>query len=95
MGASELLTKEENIDPVHLSLDENDNYIPDAIFKQTRSVEDFLRLYIDRILELVREAVLESVEYALEREITDPDVIILEDNWVLNSTEIYWEYSRQ
>ncbi len=88
----ELLTKEE-IDPVHLSLDENDNYIPNDIFKLARPFQDYFRLYLNSIIEMLRRSILESMEYALQRPVLETDAICHENNWILTSSEVYWEYS--
>lgn len=89
------LLRTERISEEYLSLDGNDNYIPSEIFKHVRPFENFTKLYIEKVLSLLDQTILMSLEAALEQPASEID-ISGEPNtygWTTKASEVYWEYS--
>jgi hypothetical protein len=88
----ELLTKEDMNSQRH-SLDLNDNFIPNEIFKTARPFDDFLEFYIRSVIELLNDEIFGCYEASLEHEASEgSDYEFSHEGWNIKACEVYWEY---
>lgn len=89
-----LLQKEEISNSEDRSLDNNDNYIPEMVFKVVRPFDQYVQFYIETVIEFLNHNIWDSLVASRGREpVGEREAVECQDGLTVHACEVYWEYS--